>query len=298
VDPWLILLAAAVVVLLVLWRRAAAKSRRTVFDRTAAERLRIELELSLAEQRGRLGIIGELQDGAVLSVARLISQAEGARYTAAGDPKAAVRAASAMVADGQAALADMRRVQTILQGAIPQGETLQDGGTAARPDPGLHSTDDLVRVMREAGLEISLTESGERFPLKPGAELAILRILQGALDNALTHGGIGTEARITFTWTQDGLQLLVDDDGIRAAARRESADEGDIAARTAYTIDDDLNALSARIAGAGITQMRERTQAFGGVFSAATVPGVGFSVSAIFPSLRFHNGVHGVDLGR
>lgn len=292
-DPVLILLAVAVVVLLVLWRRAAAKSRRTVFDRTAAERLRIELELSLAEQRGRLGIIGELQDGAVLSVARLISQAEGVKYTAAGDPKAAVRAASAMVDDGKAALADMRRVQTILQGAIRQGSE-----TAARPDPGLHSTEDLVRVMREAGLAVSLTESGERFPLKPGAELAILRILQGALGNALTHGGMGTEARITFTWTQDGLQLLVDDDGIRAAARRESADEGDIAARTAYTIDDDLKALSARIAGAGITQMRERTQAFGGVFSAATVPGVGFSVSAIFPSLRFHNGVHGVDLGR
>ena len=292
-DPWLILLAAAVVVLFVLWRLADAKARRTVSDRTAAERLRIELELSLAEQRGRLAIIGELQDGAVLSVSRLISQAEGVKYTAAGDPKAALRAASAMVDDGKAALADMRRVQTILQGAIaPEGETV------ARPDPGLDSTEDLVRVMREAGLEVSLTESGERFPLKPGAELAILRILQGALGNALTHGGNGTEARITFTWTQDGLQLLIDDDGIRAAARRESADEGDIAARTAYTIDDDLKALSTRIVGAGITQMRERTQAFGGIFSAATVPGVGFSVSAIFPSLRFHNGVHGVNLSR
>lgn len=292
-DPWLILLAAVAIVLFALWRLADAKARRTVFDRTAAERLRIELELSLAEHRGRLAIIGELQDGAVLSVSRLISEAEGVRYTAAGDPKAALRAASAMAVAGKAALADMRRVQTILQGAIPP-----DGESPARPDPDLDSLEDLIRVMREAGLRVSLTESGERFPLKPGAELAILRIMQGALDNALTHGGSGTEARVTFTWTQDGLQLLVDDDGIRAAARRESADESDIAARTAYTIDDDLKALSARITGAGITQMRERTQAFGGIFSAATVPGVGFSVSAIFPSLRFHNGVHGVDLGR
>lgn len=292
-DPLLILLAASVVALFVLWRLADSKARRTVFDRTAAERLRIELELSLAEQRGRLGIIGELQDGAVLSVSRLISQAEGVKYTAAGDPQAALRAASALVDAAQAALADMRRVQTILQGA-----NQPDGETVARPEPGLDSTEDLIRVMREAGLTVSLTESGERFPLKPGAELAILRILQGALGNALTHGGSGTEARVTFTWTQDGLQLLIDDDGIRAAARRESTDERDIAARTAYTIDDDLKALSARIAGAGITQMRERTQAFGGIFSAATVPGVGFSVSAIFPSLRFHNGVHGVNLSR
>ena len=43
--------------------------------------------------------------------------------------------------------------------------------------------------------------------------------------------------------------------------------------------------------------MRERTELFGGVFTARTVPGVGFSVSAIFPALRYHNGVHGVKLG-
>ena len=42
--------------------------------------------------------------------------------------------------------------------------------------------------------------------------------------------------------------------------------------------------------------MRERTELFGGVFTVTTVAGVGFSVSAIFPALRYHNGVHGVKL--
>jgi signal transduction histidine kinase len=291
VDPWQFLsavLAATAVALLVLWRLASARGRRTVFDRTAAERLRIDLELSLAEQQGRLGIIRELQDVAVLSVARLITRAEAARYTAQSDPSTAVRAATALVEDGRVALADMRRVLTIVR----------EGESVATPQPGLQSARDLFRVMRDAGLVVSFIEAGERFPLKPGAELAIYRILQSALANALKHGGIGTEARISFTWTQDGLQLLVDDDGIRAAARRAGADAGEVAARTAYTIDDDLQALSASIVGAGITQMRERAQLFGGVFHAGTVPGVGFSVSAIFPSLRFHNGVHGVNLGR
>ncbi len=290
-DPWLILsavLALAVAALLVLWIRAGAKARHTVFDRTAAERLRIELELALAEQQGRLGIIGELQDGAILSLAQLITRAEGAKYAAKSDPSTVVRAAAALADDGRIALADMRRVLTLVR----------DGEASNRPTPNLQSTEDLVRVMRDAGLEVSLTESGEKFPLKPGAELAIYRILQSALANTLVHGGVGTSARISFTWTQDGLQLLVDDDGIRAAARREGGSEVDIAARTSYTIDDDLKSLSGSLTGAGLTQMRERTQAFGGVFSARTVPGVGFSVSAIFPSLRFHNGVHGVDLGR
>ena len=289
--PWQTLsvgLAVLSAALLVLWLLAVAQQRRHRFDRSAAERVRIDLELSLAEQHGRLAIIRELQDIAVLSLARLITRAEGARYAAQSDPTTAVRAATALVEDGRITLADLRRVLTIAR----------EGESIAATAPGLTSARNLFGVMRDAGLAVEFTESGERFPLKPGAELAIYRILQSALANALKHGGAGTEARVSFTWTQDGLQLLIDDDGIRAAAKRESASPSDVAARTAYTIDDDLRALSESISGAGITQMRERAQLFGGIFNAGTVPGVGFSVSAVFPSLRFHNGVHGVDLAR
>jgi hypothetical protein len=42
--------------------------------------------------------------------------------------------------------------------------------------------------------------------------------------------------------------------------------------------------------------MRERTEIYGGVFRAYSVPGIGFSVSAVFPALAYHNGVHGVPL--
>ena len=290
-DSWLTLstvLAVLVVVLLALWLVTLFRARRVVFDRTAAERMRIDLQLSLAEQKGRLGIIRELQDVAVLSVARLITRAEGARYTAESDPSSAVRVATALVDDGRVALADMRRVLTIVH----------EGESVATAQPGLESASELFRVMRDAGVAVVFTESGERFPLKPGADLAVFRILQSALANTLTHGGPGTEARVTFTWTQGGLQLLIADDGIRSAARRDSADATDFAERTTYTIEDDLSALSTNVSGAGITQMRERTEMFGGIFNAGTVPGVGFTVTAIFPSLRFHNGIHGVDLAR
>jgi len=291
VFSWQILSAVLAVLsaaLLVLWLLAVAQQRRSRFARSAAERVRIDLELSLAEQHGRLAIIRELQDIAVLSLARLITRAEGARYAAESDPTTAVRAATGLVEDGRVTLADLRRVLTIAR----------EGEAIATSAPGLQSARNLFGVMRDAGLAVGFTESGDRFPLKPGAELAIYRILQSALANALKHGGAGTEARVSFTWTQDGLQLLIDDDGIRAAARRESASPSDFAAKTAYTIDDDLKALSESISGAGITQMRERAQLFGGIFNAGTVPGVGFSVSAVFPSLRFHNGVHGVNLTR
>ncbi|KQX07067.1 MULTISPECIES: sensor histidine kinase [unclassified Leifsonia] len=277
-------LAVLAVVLLVLWLSARARLRRVDRDWTSAERTRIGLELSLAEQTGRLGIVRDLQDVAVHAVGRLVSQAEGAKYTAESDPSSAVRAVTGVVDAGRTALGDMRRVLTVAR----EGESLSS------PQPGLQSAQNLFRVMRDAGLVISFEESGERYELKPGAELAVYRILHAALANSLKHGGVGTEARVSFVWTEEGLQVTIDDDGIRAALRRE----GDEARTDTTSIDDDLRALTETISGAGISQMRQRAELFGGVFSANSVPGVGFSVSAVFPALRFHNGVHGVELAR
>lgn len=272
------------VVLLVLWLSSRARLRRSDHDWTTAERTRIGLELSLAEQTGRLGIVRDLQDVAVHAVGRLVSQAEGAKYTAESDPSSAVRAVTGVVDAGRTALGDMRRVLTVAR----EGESLSS------PQPGLQSAQNLFRVMRDAGLVITFEESGERYELKPGAELAVYRILQAALANSLKHGGVGTEARVSFVWTEEGLQVTIDDDGIRAALRRE----GEEARSGGTSIDDDLRALTETISGAGISQMRQRAELFGGVFSANSIPGVGFSVSAVFPALRFHNGVHGVELAR
>jgi signal transduction histidine kinase len=278
----------AVVVFLVLWLRARSALRRRIDDRTESEWDRIDRELELAEHAGRFRIIRELQDVAVQAVSRLVSQAEGIRYSAGTDPQAAARSAGALESTARDALADLRRVQTVVR----------EGESAAMPQPSLHSARDLFRVMRDAGLDVTFSEAGERFELRPGAELAVFRILQGTLENALTHGGTGTAVSVTFSWTDDGLQVSVDDDGIRSAARRAGLSPAEVDQATQYTIDDDLRALTERFEGAGLTEMRERAALFGGILNANTVPGVGFSVSAVFPALRFHNGVHGVDLGR
>ncbi|MCX7522342.1 histidine kinase [Microbacterium sp. STN6] len=276
------------VLFLVLWLHARHARRRLADDRTETEWTRIDRELDLAEQQGRLRIIRELQDVAVQSLSRLITQAEGARYAGESDPEAGIRASAALVERGRVALGDMRRVLTVAR----------EGEQISAPRPSLQSAQDLFQVMREAGLEISFEETGERFTLRRGAELAVFRILQGTLENALKHGGTGTRVRVGFTWTREGLQLGVDDDGIRSAARRRGLDREEINRETQYTIDDDFKALTESITGAGITEMRERAALFGGALDAHPVPGVGFTVSVAFPTLRFHNGVHGVDLSR
>ena len=274
-------------VLLVLWRRARRAERAASAERVELERDRIDLELSLAEQTGRLRIIRELHELAVHSVSVIISQADGARYAATTDPDVATRSAAAIAEAARSTLADLRRVMTVVRA----------GEADAAPQPSLSSARELFKVMRDAGLEVEFQESGTRLDLKQGAELAVYRILQEALGNALTHGGQGTSARVTFKWTDQGLEVLVDDDGIRAEAVRNGLDPNLEAQQRSYSADDDLAALTQAPTGRGITEMRERTELFGGVFNAGTVPGVGFSVSAIFPALKYHNGVHGVKLG-
>ena len=278
----------AAVVFLVLWLLARSSNRKRSDERSETEWTRIDRELELAEQAGRMRIIRELQDVAIESVSRLVTQAGGIRYAAESDPASAIRSTAALESHARDALADMRRVQSVVR----------EGEAVSVPQPSLHSARDLFRVMRDAGLQVTFTEAGDRFELRPGAELAVFRILQGTLENALKHGGAGTDVRVGFGWTGDGLQVTVDDDGIRAAARRAGLDEAQVSEATQYTIDDDLRALTESISGAGISEMRERAELFGGILSAKTVPGVGFSVSVVFPALRYHNGVHGVNLGR
>ncbi len=274
-------------VLLTAWLRARQRARRVAFDRAAAERQRIDLELGFAEQTGRLRIIRELHEVSVHALSVIISQADGARYAATADPAAATRAAAVIADSARTTLGDLRRVMGLAR----------DGEASATPQPRLRSSRELFAVMRESGLNVVFSESGEPFDLKQGAELAIYRILQESLANALSYGGVGTEATVSFTWSGEGLHVKVDDDGVRAAVRREGLDPNDNRA-AAYTIDDDLRALTDEPSGRGMSEMRARAALYGGSLTASAVPGVGFALSVVFPALRFHNGVHGVKLDR
>ncbi|GAB2447976.1 signal transduction histidine kinase [Conyzicola lurida] len=276
----------ATLVLLALWLRARRTRRREAAKRIRLDRERIDLELSLAEQQGRLRIIRELHEVSVHDMSVIIGQADGARYAAESDPTAAVRAVATIADVARNTLADLRRVMTVVR----EGEVDVD------VHPQLKSSRHLFKVMTEAGLRLTIEESGDRYDLKPGAELAIYRILQEALTNALTHGGEGTNVTVVQTWTGEGFQLRVDDDGIRNELRRSGLNPNDASQHRPGEIDDDLTALTGVIGGAGITEMRERTELFGGVFTSTLNAGVGFSIAASFPSLRYHNGVHGVNL--
>ena len=276
------------IVLFVLWLRARGGRRREQAERVEAQRSAIDVDLELREQLGRLRMVRELHEVAVHSVSVIISQADGARYAAEADPAAAVRSAAVIADTARKTLADLRRVMTLVR----------DGEAQATPQPRLRTARDLFKVMRDAGLSVVFEETGTPFDLHQGAELAVYRILQESLSNALKYGGDGTEVTVSFTWRDESLQVLVDDDGVRAQARRDGADPHETSKERGYSIDEDLGALTEVVTGPGITEMRERAALFGGVFNAYSVPDVGFSISAVFPALKYDNGVHGVNLGR
>jgi signal transduction histidine kinase len=282
--PTLLALALAGVGAAIYFARLAVQARRAVHDR-AEDRTQslantADLELVLAEQSDRMKLIAEVHDAAAATITSLISQAEGARFGATSDPQVASRAAAAIADSAREALNDMRRVVNVAR----------DGVHEVDDRPSLTSMHDLFEAMSESGIVVKYEESGTAFALAPSAELALFRIVQEGLNNSRTHGGPGTTVKVSMAWTKQGLQLRLDDDGIRAQ-RRFSADEA-----AGYTIQDDQKALIESLGGRGLQEMKTRTETFGGVFSAHRVPGVGFSVSAAFPTLRFHNGVHGVNM--
>jgi signal transduction histidine kinase len=274
------------VVLLVLWLVTARRLRTERRQAAEDDRYTAQLQVSVADQGGRLRIIRELHDVAVHRVSAIIAQADGARYAGATDPTAAVRAAQTIAETGRTTLADMRRVMTLVR----------ESEAEAAPQPRLKSTRELFKTMRDAGLSVVVEEHGEAYDLNSGAELAIYRILQEALSNSLKYGGDGTEVRVGFTWTSSGISVKADDNGFRNAVIRRGLSPDDAAAELSYGVEEDLRSLTQELTGPGIQEMRARTELFGGTLTASETPGVGFSITATFPSIRFHNGVHGVDL--
>ena len=98
-------------------------------------------------------------------------------------------------------------------------------------------------------------------PLPSGVELTAYRIVQEALTNTRKHGGPDAGASVRLVYFDDGLGLLVEDDG--KGAPHELYEEG-----------------GADGAGHGLIGMRERVGMVGGTLDAGPRPGGGFRISA------------------
>jgi signal transduction histidine kinase len=148
------------------------------------------------EQEERAALARDMHDVVAHSLAVVIAQANGARYT----PDPAVKDATLETIAGTAkqALGDVR----LLLAQLRHSEA---------PDPvaSLDDVDALVERMRDSGLDVRLERVGGRPPLPRTADIAAYRILQEALTNALRHGDRDQPVHVRLMTVGPGIVIDV-----------------------------------------------------------------------------------------
>ncbi|WP_194397434.1 sensor histidine kinase [Microbacterium atlanticum] len=219
--------------------RTAVRARE---NRAAQQRAEAD---AIAEQE-RVRIARDMHDVVAHSLAVVVAQADGARYAAASDPAVATEALATIGNTARSALADVR----LLLGQLRHRQG--DG-----PQPTIADLEELYAQVRAAGVELRVDVD----PAPPGeppaaVQLAVYRILQEALTNALRHGAPGG-VDVRLAWRSHGVEVEVRNP-TAAGARPPSR------------------------AGHGLIGMRERAQLAGGRLDVTDESGA-FVVHAVIP---------------
>jgi signal transduction histidine kinase len=211
--------------------------------RLTAERQR-ELAAVRAAERTRLA--RELHDVVAHHVSMMVVQAEAGAATDAGPA-----AFDGIAGTGRQALAELRRLLTVLRGDDHQASTA--------PQPGLSEVGDLVDQVRSAGLAVEYRSEGTPRPLPAGVDLSAYRVVQEGLTNVMKHAGTA-RATVTVRYATDCVELRVVDDG--GGARPDGRLPG----------------------GFGLVGLRERVALFGGDLEAGpTDDGDGYALAVRLP---------------
>ncbi len=217
-------------------------------------------ETAIAEHQ-RTAIARDMHDVVAHSLAVVIAQADGARYAAATDPSAAASALGTISTTARAALADVRLLLTQLRHSQADG-----------PQPTLADLEELYAQVRAAGVALRVdVEPVPRVDPPAAVQLALYRILQEALTNALRHGA-GGEVAVALAWLPDRVDLTVRN-GIRPARVA-----GDAHHDPPYAPGEGQGHGQ----GHGLIGMRERAQLAGGTLAAGLAGGE-FVVNASLP---------------
>lgn len=233
------------------WAGAATRARREARDLTEARQL-IDGTLLAHTARGeRARIARELHDLVAHHISMIAVQAESARLTTDGMPRAGAQRLSTIADSARTALTEMRRLLGVLR------EDTDTDQVERRPQPGLRQLNELLDESRAASATgTRLILRGPPESLDPAVELAVFRIAQEALTNARRHAP-GAAVDVELSFAAEVVRLRIRDNG--PGPPQDAA------------------------AGLGLLGMRERAAAVGGRLSAGAAPGGGFLVDVTLP---------------
>jgi len=151
---------------------------------------------AVAEERG--AIARDLHDVIAHHVSAISVHAGAARLIMAGDQHNAKlgESVTAVESSARSAMVELRHLLDLLHG---------DRADGAR-QPGLDNIDELFDGVRTAGLHASLATTGQRRDLPESLDIALYRIAQEMLTNALRHGD-GTSVAVRLDYGESSLVL-------------------------------------------------------------------------------------------
>jgi signal transduction histidine kinase len=212
---------------------AARRTRRLREEREAAEHARI----TAARMAERANIRRDLHDVIGHTLALMVAQAEAARIGVRED---ATREAIGQIAEtGRGALAGLRTMLRVLDAT----------STGTSPVPSLESLPSLVEAASTPLHTVTFVEAGARGVVAADAELALVRVAQEGITNALRHVVAPMVVDVRLTWAPGSAALEVHDDG--GAGLRPGSGSG---------------------SGSGLVALAERATSAGGAFDVEQDP--------------------------
>ena len=223
-----------------------------VRQRRLDEDVRRRLAAVTATAAERARIARELHDVVTHHVTAMVVQAGAAQY-AAEAPDPVVTALTSIGDAGRAALAELRQLLDVLNSD-------SDPDTAI---PGVGAVRDLVERTRTGGQPIDLIEDGDQRALPAAVGLAVYRVVQEGLTNAVKYAA--------------GQPTVIQ------VGQRDGRVEVEVA-NQASPVPLSADARRALSGGRGLAGLRDRVGALGGELTAGPQPDGRFLVRAVIPA--------------
>ena len=205
-------------------------------------------DIEQAKLRQRNELARELHDAVGHHVSAIVIQAQAGRALAASNPERALATLETIEEAASRTLEEMRAMVGLLRdGAEPD----------FAPQPGLADIEQLARSVG-GWPRVDVQVAGNLSGLSPGLGVALYRIAQESVTNAVRHARDATRVTVQVADEDERVRLTVRDDGAAGPAGH---------APTGY----------------GLVGMAERASVLGGSLQAGPDPDGGWTVDALLP---------------